>query len=719
MEDESGTGLKGFRFKWKQQSLDSSAMSNLHDLSEQHVSDVESCRAGLGGEPNSAHQCAPVPGSSDSPDLGFACDDVADRMSLEYEPSVAVSENDWKPPADVGGRSSMTDDNAAVTDAFIRGARFTSLVMPWETPLMWQIFSDSLQVPSLSMPLDWGNRDLPVTELTAGGASEPAVPSGKTWKVSAFVQHKTDETYLEQRDKTMHNAIGKWRFLILVNTACSEVGRQLEETPVEQVDLVLSSVMGVKSPNTVLKRANAVMLYYRWHAVNGTTPFLPFEECDVWQYVVGHSLQHASASRSQSLVQALRFAHYVMGFDNALNCANSKRVMGQSQIQLSERPPTRQARPLTVDEVKTLHQIADGALHSAVDKCVASNLLLALYGRCRVSDLNFVHEILHDVSAGTGFLEVTTRYHKSARTVQQKALLMPILMSCSGVVQLPWVHSWIANRKTCGLPTSGMVQGALMPAPTAGDTVNWMKRPLSAGEVTNILKAFLQSNDPCLSSHSLKATTLSWTAKAEVPREQRRILGRHSSAVQCSDSVYSRDLSVGPVNSLQKVICMIRDGVFQPDATRANYFPRGTGPSASTPAHIVMQPFTPAFLGKVQPGTPGIEPVPMSGAHEEPDEKRLADVEVKTEAGWSVLQSGDSGVCIEISSSSESDSSESETCSDTSGDDESFDLEEPEEPAPKRQAVDLDAEPKVMVKNEKTKVVHETDMNVDSDAAIS
>ena len=74
------------------------------------------------------------------------------------------------------------------------------------------------------------------------------MPSEKIWKVSAFVRHKTDETYLEQRDKTMHNAISKWHFLVLVNTAHSEVGRQLEETPIEQVDLVLSSVMGVKSP---------------------------------------------------------------------------------------------------------------------------------------------------------------------------------------------------------------------------------------------------------------------------------------------------------------------------------------------------------------------------------------------------------------------------------------------------------------------------------------
>ena len=236
-------------------------------------------------------------------------------------------------------------------------------------------------------------------------------------------------------------------------------------------------------------------------------------------------------------------------------------------------------------EVKALHAIADGVSHSVVDRCMASNLLLALYGRCRVSDLNFVHEVLHDVSGGSGFLEVSTRYHKSARSAQQKALLMPIVMSSSGVADLPWIHSWISNRKACGLATSGLVQGALMPAPCLGDRVTWMKRPLSPGEVTNILKGFLSSDDPALSSHSLKATTLSWASKAEIPREQRRILGRHSSAVQGADSYYSRDISIGPVNSLLKVINMVKDGTFMPDASRANYFLQV---AASRRAHLPM-----------------------------------------------------------------------------------------------------------------------------------
>ena len=122
--------------------------------------------------------------------------------------------------------------------------------------------------------------------------------------------------------------------------------------------------------------------------------------------------------------------------------------------------------------------------------------------------MNYIHEILHDLTGGAGFLDVPTRYHKSARSAQKKAMLLPIVISSAGVVQFPWLHAWISNRKACGLPTSGLVQGALLPAPSLVDRVEWMKRPLSPGEVTNILKGFLNCADRNLSSHSLKATAL-------------------------------------------------------------------------------------------------------------------------------------------------------------------------------------------------------------------
>ena len=191
-----------------------------------------------------------------------------------------------------------------------------------------------------------------------------------------------------------------------------------------------------------------------------------------------------------------------------------------------------------------------------------------------------------------------------------------------------------------------------------------------------------------------------------------RILGRHSSSVQGSDSYYSRDLSVGPVNSLQKVICMIRDGSFQPDATRANYFPHVGPRSAGTPAHIVMQPFTPAYLERAQPGTPGLEQATPAVAVQAADERKhgaeATAVEVKSEASWSAMSPGNTGCgVIELTSSSEGESSESNTCSSTSGEDEPIDLDPPAGDEASREPVAVGDVDGIMIKNNKTKIVHE------------
>lgn len=711
--DESAveSSAKGLRLKWQkrkhvssvdvdgnEQPLDDDVHVVSHEISEVSSIDMLPGSGDLFGGDAPPH---------DSLDLGLWQRTQLDTESTNYEPSVAHTTG---VEVDVGGSSSFADDNAAVSDLFIRRARHAGITMPWETPLMRGIFGDTGPSLNLSMPLDWGTSDVPLADLKDTSVTEPLIPSQRKWSCAQYVLHKSDETYLQQRDKTMKGALAKWKFLVLTDSRFSEVGRQLMDADEDQVELVLTSVMGVKSPNTVIKRAGALLMFYRWHAVHCDGNWLPFDESTVWRYIMHQATTAGAPSRSQSFVQALRFAHYVMGFDNALQCVNSRRIVGQAQLQLSTKAPTRQARPLTVQEVRALHAIADGVSHSMVDRCMASNLLLALYGRCRVSDLNFVHEILHDVSGSSGFLEVSTRYHKSARSAQQKALLLPIVMASGGVTDVPWLYAWLANRKACGLATSGLVQGALMPAPHLGDTVSWMRRPLTPGEVTNILKGFLACDDPALSSHSLKATALSWAAKAEIPREQRRILGRHSSTVQCADSYYSRDISIGPVNSLLKVINMIRDGSFQPDASRANYFPAGATKSASTPVHVVMQPFTPAFLEKGQPSTPP-HPGRETGAGRGKTVGAVSAVtedrtDVKSEASWSCLGPGLEVGVIDLSSESEAESSESNSVQDSSDEDDAIDLDSETE-GNEKLADEGDLGHGVVAKNLKTKVVHE------------
>lgn len=452
-----------------------------------------------------------------NPELEHFLAGLGPSLPSDYAPTTpAADPADDDVIVDVGGFSSTADDDAFVSDSFIRGAKHVGLTMPWETPLMAQIFGDQSSAHAVAMPLNWGTTELKDWQAQTDVTPAPQIPASCKWSCARYIKYTSDESYVVQRSKTMQTAVTKWRFILLLNYEQSDVGTQLAGPGNDEA--ILESVIGVKSPNTVLKRANSILMYYRWHASHGEKPFLPFDETDVWNYVYSLHDVEGSATRAQALVQALRFSHFVMGMNGALDCANSRRIAGQAQLQYSKKSPTKQARPLTVAEVKLLHRIAEDKSHSVVDRCIVSNVLMALYGRCRVSDLNHVHEILHDAAGSSGFVEITTRFHKGARSAQQKALLLPIVISGACVVDQGWVHVWINNRKEAGLPVSGLIDGAFMPCPAVADSVNWLKRPLTPAEVTNIIRSFLQSSDDNLTSHSIKATTLSWCAKAEMSR---------------------------------------------------------------------------------------------------------------------------------------------------------------------------------------------------------
>ena len=57
------------------------------------------------------------------------------------------------------------------------------------------------------------------------------------------------------------------------------------------------------------------------------------------------------------------------------------------------------------------------------------------------------------------------------------------------------------------------------------------------------------------------------------------------------------DLAYAPVRALERVICLIKDSVFFPDATRANFFSSGTNPLVpGTPMPCAFQPRNPVLV---------------------------------------------------------------------------------------------------------------------------
>ena len=80
-----------------------------------------------------------------------------------------------------------------------------------------------------------------------------------------------------------------------------------------------------------------------------------------------------------------------------------------------------------------------------------------------------------------------------------------------------------------------------------------------------------------VSSHSLKATVLSWMAKAGSDPHHRTILGHHPTQ-KGSLEVYSRDMLSAPLRTLEDVLRQIRMGALHPDLTRSGHVQEPTMP---------------------------------------------------------------------------------------------------------------------------------------------
>ena len=613
----------------------------------------------------------------------------------EYSPSVLPDAFPPEPPkAGLAKVSSSSDDAAAFVNSFIDRMSPSQIVMPWENDFMAPIFGNEIASAKLSMPAQWSDTFVDPLKHAMPEAVPQAVQPVE-FSIMKCVRNLADMDFIQSREKQMKQALLKLKCVLEIGWEFSGVGRLCIDatgTPRADMEETLVSIVGTRSPSTVIKRCNAVLAFQRWLITWVDAVAFPFSEQMVWDYLVHLRNCGAAATKALSFIQTLRFCQYVLQVDGADECVASRRLVGQSEIQASLKGPTKQARPLTVTEVRKLQKFMADPSNDLKERLICSHLVLMVYTRSRNSDLAHVHDISHDSTLKdghdefSGFIQFTTRYHKSARSVETKSLLMPIIACGESVGPEPWLDIWMALRKKAGLATSGLLEGAVMPAPDVRSAGTWAVRPISCAETTKLLRAFLQCDDPDLKSHSLKRTALSWAAKAGLDREHRRLLGRHASAVQGSDSIYATDLMVDPVRALGAVVKLIREDRFMPDGDRANFFPEGN------PA----KPDAPVF----QPRTPGNFKMPMTPAVAPHDalERELPGQEVKEEA-----VAPDGAPCI----TEEIDLVTTESETSTSG--EEFATSEPEaegelEPSDAN-VLNEDADD-AWVQHKKTKVIH-------------
>ena len=346
----------------------------------------------------------------------------------------------------------------------------------------------------------------------------------------------------------------------------------------DEAQEIIAAVIGVRSYNTAITRANSILKFLKFVLEMAPNVKQPFQEELMWKYFNFLKVSGGAITAATTL-SAFRYAKHIMGFYN-LDCVlESRRLKDYSELLYAGKRTLRQALTLTVQQVKVLHSKMEDPEVDAFDRAAAAFMLVAIYGRCRVSDLAFLDNVKHNHNYIEGFVELFTAVHKTGRSAVKKATLLPILAPAIRVTGNNWPSIASEVFEMAGLNFSGAVSGPLLRPPSHQGPF-LCQRGVTSSEVGKLLRGLVgEAIDipsplvPHLSAHSLKATGLAWAARYGLAWPDRSILGRHQFSTNETVAVYSRDLAVGPVTKFAGVLASIFKGAFCPDAERSKHFP--------------------------------------------------------------------------------------------------------------------------------------------------
>ena len=388
---------------------------------------------------------------------------------------------------------------------------------------------------------------------------------------------------MDKKKQDIEVACAKWIAILKLCPGASSLWEHISEESTEEplrsnLELV-ESIIGVRSPSTASSRANVFRKLLEWIFVNYPDEQYPLDEKLIWNYLCHLNSSQAAPTTASSVMSALRYAQHIFGFEVLAGAAGSRRLLGRSELMFAQKDPVRQAVVLTVHDVLTLHAKLNDPKAGVFDRVGAGYLLLCLYGRCRHSDLANVNHVVHNHDDSSGYVEVFTRCHKTARGAVKKATFLPILIPVVGVTQENWVEKLRNLMFECGIIFDGLIQGPVLRPPVSAHSEVLCKRGLTSDECGRLLRILLDlpidrpgKGVPGVTSHSLKATGLSWATKYGLGEYDRAVLGRHSSTTSSASAIYARDLAFPSVLKFESVLSSIRNKTFRPDAARNLYF---------------------------------------------------------------------------------------------------------------------------------------------------
>ena len=123
-------------------------------------------------------------------------------------------------------------------------------------------------------------------------------------------------------------SIAKWKTGVNVSLTSFQIGLQIANKPETDIGDVLDDILAAKATSTMHARADAIVRFTSWSRANGHVP-IPFSETVVYAFLndVG---SRSAPTFPRSFCCALAFVGHVVGCPSALQCVDSRRVIGHA-----------------------------------------------------------------------------------------------------------------------------------------------------------------------------------------------------------------------------------------------------------------------------------------------------------------------------------------------------------------------------------------------------
>ncbi len=348
---------------------------------------------------------------------------------------------------------------------------------------------------------------------------------------------------------------------------------------------ILVDIFYNTAPATLMKRCRSLCRMTNYFVDRGMSFLCNESQC--YMYFNVERANGAPPSRLKACFEAMVFARHVLGAVEFQQVIESRRCMGACGGDISR--ILNQAEPLTVLQLRKLHDILANDREDW-NRLFAGMCHFCVYGRSRWSDAQHGEEVIfdEDTEGVVRFIEVKTACHKTARALRLRHLFFPLVAPAIGVTTQNWGEEW--RKVRIKLKVDNILNFPLLPAPNKD--LEPTKRPLGTEEAGAWLRYLLgvESFKKCgvkVSSHSLKATCLSYLAKRGCSHDDRAILGHHVGGARMT-LTYSRDSASRPLLVLETMLSEIRTNKFDPNSTRSGRLQKRTAADAFGESSVLL-----------------------------------------------------------------------------------------------------------------------------------